>query len=76
MCELEIGNFIAEKQKDGTFLYKSKNISDNLKKKVKLSYKDKPQFLIINTVEEEMKKDGKQMIFNSNKQIIQFLNSI
>lgn len=73
--EFEIGNFIGERQKNGTFLYKSKE-QIPLKKKAKSSYKDLPQFTIVGTVEEEFKKVGKMMIEKIGIDIIKYLKTL
>jgi len=73
MCEeINIGNFTATKQKDGTFLYKAKEI-EPLRKKVKAQYKDPVQYPVIEDIENEMKKSGKEMIVNSGIEIMKFL---
>lgn len=73
--EFEIGNFIGERQKNGTFLYKSKEFTP-LKKKAKSSYKDLPQFPIVGTVEEEFKKVGRTMIEKTGIDIIKYLKTL
>ena len=73
MCQLEVGSFTAE-QKDGIWLYKSKD--EQPLSKVKASYKDKPQYPVIVSVEDEFKKQGKTMIVNMGVGIIKFLNSL
>lgn len=67
---MEIGDFSVEKQKDGTFLYKSKELIQPIKAIVKPSYKDKPQFPLIYEIEEKFKKAGSTMITESIVQIL------
>lgn len=60
MCQqVEIGGFIAEKQENGTFLYKSKNPSTPIPL---VKVKDKPQFKVIYSMEDAFKESGKKMI--------------
>lgn len=74
MCEIEVGGYIATKQKNGTFIYKSKN-EGPITLKPKASYKDKPQYPVIDSLEKKVKADGKKMIFDSGIQIIKQLDS-
>lgn len=68
---IDIGTHIAIK--DGNkYIYKAKPIQP-FKLKVKSSYKDKPQFPIIEDVEDEMKKDGHKMIFDTGVGVVKFL---
>lgn len=74
MCEqVEIGGFLAKKQEDGTFIYKSKSF-EIPKKKVKSQYKDKPQFPVVEQVEQKFKDRGKEMIFNIGKEVVKYLD--
>lgn len=74
MCEqVEIGSFLSEKQKDGTFIYKSKSL-ESPKKKVKSQYKDKPQFPVVEQIEQKFKDRGKEMIFNIGKEVVKYLD--
>lgn len=68
MCKLEVGAFTAEKNKDGTWLYKAKEDQPILKPKP--IYKDKPQFPVIGKMEDEFKAQGKQMLEKSIDQIL------
>lgn len=76
MCqEIEIGNSLAVRQKDGTFLYKSKDVV--LKQpKVKSSYRDKPQFKVIEDIEGSIKKNLKTMVTSVGIDVIKFLKTI
>ena len=68
---IDVGTHIAIK--DGKkYIYKAKPI-EPFKLKVKPSYKDKPQFPIIEQVENEMKKDGHKMIFDIGVGVVKFL---
>lgn len=74
MCQTgEIGDFNYEQQKNGTFLYKAKD-SSLLVPVVKK--KDKAQFKVIDTMEGEMKKSGKQMIEKTGIDILKFLKNL
>ena len=67
MCKQDIGNFTAE-QIDGVWIYKAKENQPLLK--VKASYKDKPQYPVINKMEQNFKDQGKKMITESINQIL------
>ena len=70
----EIGNFVYEKQKDGTFLYKSKEVSVDLKsKKTKKKYKEKPQYKLIEVYENKAKKRFENNIKNLVIEVINIL---
>lgn len=77
MCEqVEIGGFLAEKQQDGTFIYKSKDLPEKPKIKPKSQYKDKPQFPVIEKIEERFKESGNEMIMNIGKEVVKYLSKI
>lgn len=72
--KLDIGNFTAERQANGTFLYKAKETKPLvLNKKPKNKGKDLPQYQIINTLEQSMKQSGEKMILNTVKDIQDYL---
>lgn len=62
--------------KDGNkWIYKAKPVKP-FTIKPKSSYRDKPQFSVIERVEDEMKKDGHQMIFDIGVGVIRFLSKL
>lgn len=70
MCQTgKIGSFDYEQQENGTFLYKANNSQPLLS----LKLKDKAQFKVIDTMEDEFKKTGKKMIENIGIDTMKFL---
>lgn len=68
----KIGNFTYEKREDGSFLYKA---DENLiLEKTKL--KDKPQYPLLENIQESMNRSGKIMIQSNITQINNFLNKL
>jgi hypothetical protein len=73
----EIGNFIAEKQENGTFLYKAKQQSVSSSKKIdKPKYKERPQYPLIEQYELKAVERFQQDIKNTVKQVVQLLITI
>ena len=74
MCEIEIGNHVAIRQKNGTFLYKANENKPLLVKK-KGEYKDKPHFPIVGEIENRMKKKSREMFESTVVEIVKFLKT-
>lgn len=69
-----LDRFEIEKTNKGTFIYKSKGIP--FKKNIKPSYKDKPHFPVVESIETEMKKKGRLMIQSIIKQTLKQIEQI
>lgn len=74
MVKGKIIGFDFEQQKNGTFLYKAHS-NPILEKKV-VKEKDKPQYKIIDNIEDCFTKQANEMVQSIEKEVIQFLNII
>lgn len=73
--KVDVGAFIAERQSNGTFLYKSKE-TQILTRVNKSKDKDKPHYKVLSELQEEMKSTGSEMIRNIEKDLLNYLSSI
>ena len=71
--KIDIGNFIAEKNDKGIYIYKAK---PSVPFKVKAEYKDKPQYPIVGHIETEFKKAGNKMIVGIGTGVMKYLNTL
>lgn len=74
---MKVGIFNVEKKEDGTFLYKAdlSNLIDKTKKK-NISYKEKPQYPLIEEYEKKSLERYRKDLINMDKNIITYLNQI
>ena len=69
-----IGDFLYEKQSDGTFIYKAiQNELKSQKKHQKSQYKEKPQYQLIEQYEKAAVDNYKTQLVDLTKQVTDFL---
>lgn len=73
----EILNFEYERQEDGTFLYKAKESSISSKsKKGKAQYKEKPEYPLLEQIEQKSIERYQQDLKDLAKQIVVFIKPL
>ena len=73
--KIDIGNFTAIKKADGTFEYTPKDRVLQ-KKKIKVQYKEKPQYKLIEHYENVAKLRFKEELRTTVKEIVTFIKNI
>lgn len=74
MYTVDINGFEATQQTNGTFIYKAKVNAVPLKRNGE--YKDKPQFKVIEEIEQSMKEGASKMINDNCTDILKYLTKI
>lgn len=75
--KIEVGNWIGEKQLDGSYLYKAKKSPSLLRPiKKKAQYKEQPQYPLIKEYEDVAKKRYKEDLRSIVVDIVKFINKI
>jgi hypothetical protein len=75
--DIEIGNFLAEKQQNGTFLYKAKeDIVSSTSKVSNPQYKERPQYPLIEQYESKATERFQQDLKTTVIEVVEFLNQI
>jgi len=74
MYTIDLNGFTAERQDNGTFLYKAK--TNQVTPSKKPVYKDKPQFKVVSDIEDSMKRESRKMIEDNCIDILKYLTKL